>query len=256
MTHTTQLFLTLWTRYAIVWRKLWFNFLCLRVIEPALIMYGLGFGLSLAYNQVAGVPYLNFVVPGIMCSTLLFACLLDGIYGTLARTLFQGLCTAQLATNNSLRMILLAESTWASVKGTTGAGFVMLVGFLYGGVENLGTVFMALPLLFIGGSTLASLGQIIAARARGVEDVDFVWAFLVSPMFIFCGTFIPLESFPNLIQLGAQVFPLTHLIELVRGHVLSTLTWGAFLFHLGTLLLFWAVSHEIAYRFFKQKLLA
>lgn len=217
-------------------------------------MYGLGFGLALAFTQIDGVPYLNYVVPGIMCSTIMFACLLDGIYGTMSRQMFHGLWNAQLATNVSLRLIMLAESTWAALRASVGASLVMLVGWAFGGVENLSTVFGAFFLLWFGGSALASIGQVVAAKATAFEDVDYVWAFLVSPMFLFCGTFIPVSSFPTIIQSFAQFLPLTHIVELVRSQILQTITLDNALYNIIALAIFWLISHQIAYTLFKKRL--
>jgi lipooligosaccharide transport system permease protein len=59
----------------------------------------------------------------------------------------------------------------------------------------------------------------------------------VTPMFLFSGTFFPLENLPPWAQQAALVFPLTHLTNLARafsfGHVDLSQLW-----EIGYLLLF------------------
>ncbi|MGW8222014.1 MAG: ABC transporter permease, partial [Syntrophobacteria bacterium] len=66
----------------------------------------------------------------------------------------------------------------------------------------------------------------------------------ITPMFLFSGTFFPLENLPHWAQVLAQVLPLTHLVALVRalamgkleGQLLLSLLY-LFLFSAGTFIL-------------------
>jgi lipooligosaccharide transport system permease protein len=63
----------------------------------------------------------------------------------------------------------------------------------------------------------------------------------ITPMFLFSGTFFPLQNLPGWAQTLAQFLPLTHLVTLARGcslHVWSGELWFSLLYLLvATLLL-------------------
>jgi lipooligosaccharide transport system permease protein len=50
--------------------------------------------------------------------------------------------------------------------------------------------------------------------------------FFMLPMFLFSGTFYPLDIYPGWIQTLIQALPLWHAIELERAFMLGNLDWG------------------------------
>ncbi|MDD9911724.1 MAG: ABC transporter permease [Alphaproteobacteria bacterium] len=241
-------------RLFLTWVKNWKNFIMLRIAEPTITLYGMGFGLSLAFNQVNGVPYLNYVVPGIMCSGLMFGCILDGIYGSLTRELYQGTWKSQLTANINLRQILLVEAFWVGFKGACAAIIVMWVGFFFGGVQSPFVALLTFPFLLLGGIALTSFGQIFAATAYSYTDVEYLWPLIITPMFLFSGTFIPLESFPQWLQFISTFLPLTYIIELVRGTLLTTLTIEITVLNSLLLVALTVVSQTISHHLYHKRL--
>jgi lipooligosaccharide transport system permease protein len=77
-----------------------------------------------------------------------------------------------------------------------------------------------------------------------IEVFNFPIFLFITPMFLFSGTFFPLENQPHWAQVLAQVLPLTHLVALVRalamgkleGQLLLSLLY-LFLFSAGTFIL-------------------
>lgn len=228
------------TRLFIRWRRTWFNFLMIRMIEPTLFLYGMGFGLSLAYDTVSGLPYLNFVVPGLIVSSLMYATLLDGVYGTISRVNYQSTWQSQLATLLSLRQIIVTEAFFIGLKGATGAAFVLMIGTLFGGVSHPQNILYGFFLLWFSGAVLASVGQVFASMASTYDDVEYVWAIVLAPMFLFSNIFIPLDSFPSIIQTFGALTPIYHVVEIIRAVFTGTFgLLGALpsLLYLGVLLL-------------------
>lgn len=241
-------------RMAIVWRRMFINFLMLRIIEPSLFLYGLGFGLGLAYTEINGTPYLNWVIPGILCSTLMFACFLDGGYGTFSRSFFIGLWPSILATPIPLWQIMLADAAWSGIKVTAGLTFVFLIGWLFGGIEHPERGILLIPVLWFAGTALAMLGQVFSSRAKGYEDFDYLWAVALTPMLIFSGVFIPITVFPEWLQAAMQIYPITHLLVVVRGILLGTESLLTIALNILVIAGMFAIAFPIAYRKFYMRL--
>lgn len=245
----------LWARSALVWRHGWRKFLLMRVFEPSLTLYGLGFGLGLAYGEVGGYPYLNYVVPGIICTIILFGGFMDGAFGTIARQIYQGTWSSQLSTGLTVRQILIAESFWIGFKALMSGFLVLLVGYAFGGVDNLFVSLFILPILMFGGAVLTALGQVIASTARSYEDIEYIFPLIVTPMFVFGGIFIPRTSFPEWLQMLMHVYPVTYIVDSMRAIMLGTVEWPTFMLWLAALVGFYLLFHTLAHRQYVKRML-
>ena len=73
-------------------------------------------------------------------------------------------------------------------------------------------------------------------------------------MFLFSGTFFPLQNLPPWARLLAQVFPLTHLTELTRSCALGQLE-PHLLWRLLYLLVFFLACYVLALRGMRRRLI-
>lgn len=244
------------SRMFIRWRAMWYNYLFTRILEPVIFLYAMGFGLAIAYETVNDVPYLNFVIPGIMCSTVLYAALIDGAYGTLTREIYQGTWRAQLATRISLRQILLTEAAFTGFKSATSAFFILTAGLIMKGIENPMMVIPAFFGLWLGGTVLTMLAQLTASTSKSYEGLEYVWVSLITPMFLFSGVFIPFDVFPPLVQTVGSLLPLYHMVEITRGIMLQTASLQSLTPHLTYLIACGTILHLIAHHRYKKRAFA
>ena len=80
---------------------------------------------------------------------------------------------------------------------------------------------LLIPLALLGGLLFAALGMICTALVPGIETFNLPIFLGITPMFLFSGTFFPLQNLPGWAQSAAQLLPLTHLVALVRGCALQ-----------------------------------
>jgi len=243
-------------RFFVRWRATFGNYLLLRVFEPVIFLYAMGFGLALAYQSVNGVPYLNYVIPGAMCANTLYAALIDGAYGTLTREKHQGLWHSQLATTITLRQILLTENLFTGFKASFSCFFVFIAALIIGGIDFPIMILPTFFILWFGGMALSALAQVTASGASNYDEVEYIWALLIAPMFLFSGVFIPIDSFPETLQTIIKLLPLYHMLEPTRNLMLDTATLQNILPHLAYLALFFTACHLIAHHRYKQRLFA
>jgi len=90
-----------------------------------------------------------------------------------------------------------------------------------------------------------SIGMLFTAIVRNIEMFNLPVFLFVTPMFLFSGTFFPLDRLPLWAQKLALVFPLTHLVNLTRffsfGQIQASALWG-----LGYLLFFSLILFPLA----------
>jgi lipooligosaccharide transport system permease protein len=98
----------------------------------------------------------------------------------------------------------------------------------------------------------------MAALAAMVEDdrtFVTIFRFLIVPMFLFSGTFFPVEQLPLVFELVAYVTPIWHGVELCRMLTLGDVELAAALGHVAYLLAWTLVGFELARRAYRKRLL-
>jgi ABC-2 type transport system permease protein len=110
--------------------------------------------------------------------------------------------------------------------GLTQTTLVLILGSLLFRVPirgDLASLYLA-ALVFIG-ATL-SLGLMISTVARNQTQAFQMSLFLLLPSILLSGFVFPFDGMPPLAQWLAQVLPLTHFVELVRGIILRGASLG------------------------------
>jgi ABC-2 type transport system permease protein len=112
--------------------------------------------------------------------------------------------------------------------------------------HNAGSNLLLFLVALLGCLSLIAFGLIVAARFASEEVVGGVLNFLTWPMMLLSGIWFSLEGSPRWMQLLAQFFPLTHILQAVRAITLDgagPATIGLDLAYLaGTTLVFLAVG--------------
>lgn len=238
-----------WLRQLLVWRQLIWSSLAVNVLNPILFLFAFGFGLGAVIPQQGGVSYLAFVVPGMMCYSIMFVSGFETTISAFARFSMQRTWDATLATPVTLTELLAGEAMWAASKAMFSAVCVLLVGGLWGGVLSWSGALLALPILLIGGLGFAAQGLLWTSLARSFDFFSYFFTFWTTPMFVFSGVFFELERFPPFVRALAWILPMPHLIALVRPLTTGQeLGLTPSLGHILYLALFAVIPFEIARR--------
>jgi len=211
-----------WRRNLLVWRRIMWASLTTNVADPLLFLFAFGYGLGAVIDQIAGLSYLAFVVPGMMAYATMFAASFETTISTYARISMQGTWNAILATPVTLTELILGEALWATTKGVFATLCVLGVGFVWGGILSPQGALIAIPVLALGAFCFACCGLAATAHAGSWDFFAYFFTFWVTPMFVFCGVFFEVTRFPWFVQLAAWLLPMTHLIAVVRPLVTAT----------------------------------
>jgi lipooligosaccharide transport system permease protein len=219
-----------WWRHIIVYRTMMWASLTSNVFEPLLLLFAFGYGLGAIVGELAGLPYLVFILPGMMAYTAMFAASFESTVSAYARFRMQKTWDAMLATPLSLTEILLGELLWCTTKAMIAATCVFIVGAAFGGVPSIGGGVLGLFLLVLAALCFGACGHAFLAYAKGWDFFNYVFTFWVTPMFIFSGVFFEVTRFPEPIQLLAWVLPMTHVVAVLRPLTTGqALSWMALL---------------------------
>ncbi len=205
-----------WQRHVTVYTKLYKSSIALNFIEPVFYLVALGFGLGAFVKEINGMPYINFIAPGIVASSTMFAASIECTYGTFVRMTYQKTFDAILATPVSLNDLVAGELLWGATKGMIYGTIIMVVVSVFGLVESPMIVALV-PFLFIGAIIFAEVAVITVALAPGIDTFNYFYTLFMTPMFLFSGIFFPIESMPPLVAKIAYFTPLYHLVNTSRS---------------------------------------
>jgi ABC-2 type transport system permease protein len=142
-----------------------------------------------------------------------------------------------LAAPVSLLGLILGKALAGFAIGPLTAVAVLIPVSLFSGtsVQSPLTVFIA---ICVSSFTFASLGIFVSCFARWTPEAQMYSNFFRFPMAFLSGTFIPVESMPQVLQLFSKVLPLTYSIDAIREGLNNSFVTGSFLIDLGVLTLF------------------
>lgn len=228
------------------------------VLNPVLYLAALGVGLGALVDRsgpsgLGGVSYLTFVAPGLLAATAMQ--LAAGEAGQPVRGAFQftKAYQAMLATPLDVRGVLHGHLLWILFRVVTSCAIYAAVIAAFGVFQSPWAL-LALPSAVLTGMAFAAP---IAAFAIA-QDRDLAFAalsrFAIVPMFLFSGTFFPIEELPDVLEPIAYATPLWHGVDLARELGLGTAGAGAALLHAGYLGLWVVAGMALAGITFRRRL--
>ena len=242
----------IWKRNALVWRKLIGPSLMINFGEPLLYLLGLGYGLGLFIGEMAGMDYLTFLASGIVASSAMTTATFEGLYSVYTRMVPQHTYDAMLATPIEVDDILAGEMLWCATKSLINGVAILAVAAALGAVSGPSAL-LALPIVFLIGLCFAGPAMVISAISPGYDFFNYYFTLAITPMFILCGVFYPVDALPEPLQAFVQLLPLTHAVALVRplvaGQPLSNVP-----LHLVVLLAYAAIGYYISVVFARRRL--
>lgn len=213
-----------WRRDLDVYRTTWrVNFLP-PLLEPIFYVLAFGLGLGSLIREVeylgARLPYLDFMVPGVISVAIMFWAYFETTYSSFVRMYYQRTFDAILATPLLVEDVIAGEWLWGATKSVLAATITLAVMGLFGLIVWPAGL-LVVPLAVVGGLLFSALGLITTAITPRIDTFNLPIFVLVFPMFLFSGTFFPIDILPAWAYAIAQALPLTHVCFLVRGACLG-----------------------------------
>lgn len=193
------------------------------LVEPVLYLLAMGFGLGLFVQQIEGVSYVQFIAPSLVAISMMFNSFFECTYASFVRMYYQKTFDAIIATPVNLEEVIAGELLWGATKSLINSFIVLAIIALFGLVSSPLALLIP-PLSFLVGLLFASMAMCFTAVVPNIDAFNYPQFLLITPMFLFSGTFFPITALPQLTQIMAQLFlPLTHAVSLTRSLILGRL---------------------------------
>lgn len=203
-----------------VFKKTWLANIMFNFVEPLLYLGAMGFGLGVFVEDIEGLPYLNWLAPGLIASSAMWATALECTYDSYIRMSYQKTFHAMVATPINLEEVVVGEMLFGTFKSILYGGIILVVLLLLGLVPSPWAV-LVLPVLVLAGLPIAELAITWTGLVPNIDGFSYFFSLIITPMFLFSGVFSPLDGLPALVQVIAWFMPLYHAVELIRSLVLG-----------------------------------
>lgn len=215
----TLLFLPVWKRNLIVYRRIWKVNFMVPLFEPLFYLAAFGVGLSGLIGDVvyAGedLSYIRFIAPALLATAMMFNSFFETTFASFVRMYYQKTFDAMLATPLSLEEVITAEIVWGATKSMLAAAIILGVISVFG-YASYPWALLVIPLAFLGGMAFGSVGMYCTGITPSIDMFNLPMFLFVTPLFLFSGTFFPVSGLPAWGQHLAMLSPLYHLVELTR----------------------------------------
>jgi lipooligosaccharide transport system permease protein len=201
------------------------------LIEPLfyLVTFGIGMGAYIGY--FGGKPYLYFLVPGVLVSSVMLSSTFECLYGTFVKMIHEKIYDSLIATPVSAEDVVAGDIAWGSFRGLVSGTLMMAVAILMGvfPVSVLSLLLLLVLMVFIG-ILFGSLAMIVTSVSPSFDFFNYYTELIITPMLFFSGVFFPLDKFPAWMKTLSEFMPLTHAVKISRavfsGEFDSGLIWN------------------------------
>ncbi|PKM78179.1 MAG: ABC transporter [Firmicutes bacterium HGW-Firmicutes-15] len=195
------------------------------LLEPLIILAGLGIGLGSYIQTMGTMSYTLFLASGIIVTSSMYTAAFECTYGTFIRLEFDHVYDGMLGAPISPTNLILGEILFAGTKGFIFALAVLIITWLTGIIDYPLSIIAAF-IGFICGIMFGTLSMWITSCVKNINHFNFYFTGLLSPMFFFSGSVFPIENLPPAMQWVAEATPLTHVVRLARAFcVADQLGW-------------------------------
>jgi lipooligosaccharide transport system permease protein len=208
---------------------------------PVLFLTAMGLGLGGYVDRSAdaalhGLTYLQFLAPGLLAATVMQTGSFEATFPILGGLQWNKIFHAMFSTPIRPADIVYGNVAWIAFRlSLVGAVFaVVIVAF---GASKSALVVLAVPSAVLTGLAFATPIMAFTATQRTPDRFAALFRFGVTPLFLFSGTFFPIESLPSYLQPIAWLSPLWHGVELCRMLMLGTVVETPLLALIHTLVL-------------------
>lgn len=220
-----------WYRHGRVYSKNLFSNSFPPILEPIILMIGIGLGLGAYISSMDHLPYVEFLAISLPLVSAMFTSAFECSFGTFIRLTYNKVYDYMLSGPLLISDIFIGEICWAATKGILFSGIVECI-FIIFGILPLTLTLLYIPLLGgLTGAILGALSLVFISYIKNINQINYYITGFISPLFMFSGTVFPVTNLPTWLQYIIEIFPLVHTVNLARG-ILTGLTFASLVWNL------------------------
>ncbi|MDQ4058268.1 MAG: ABC transporter permease [Actinomycetota bacterium] len=209
------------------YRRTWKGSAMSAFLNPVLFLLSMGMGLGTLVDSnpagdalPEGITYVSFIASGLLAATAMQTGAGEGSWPVFAGIKWIKSYHAALATPVRVGDLVAGNLLWVGVRVALSAVAFAIVSAVLGAISPV-EVALAVPGAVLTGMAFAAPVTGFTALAKDETKLSSLFRFGIIPMFLFSGTFFPVELLPGWLQPVAFITPLWHGVELCRTSALG-----------------------------------
>ncbi|HMK43340.1 MAG TPA: ABC transporter permease [Dissulfurispiraceae bacterium] len=184
------------------------------IARPLLWLFLVGSGMTRMVSSDMGMPYIQFIFPGIVGMTVLFSSIFSSISIIWDKEF--GFMKEMLVAPVPRSAIVVGKALSGTAVSTVQALIILLVHPFIGLDLSLGQAVGILLLSALLAFCLSSLGILIATFYESFESFSVIMNFIVMPMFFLSGAMYPVRLLPDAVAMLSKLNPLTYGVDALK----------------------------------------
>ena len=206
------------------------NFLLLTVtslVTPLLYMFAFGFGVGNSVDEMEGVAYIAFIIPGVVAINTMTSSFSTISHKLMVQKRFYESFDEMLLCPVSKSALILGKCLLGVVKGAISGSILLIMGHV------MSPDLIISPQLFLVMLFSCFIFSLLGVAA-GIVLPDLPWtdmfnSFVILPMTFLCGTMFTLSAVPKWVADIIWALPLTHTSACIRAIALEwEFPWTSF----------------------------
>jgi lipooligosaccharide transport system permease protein len=226
-------------REVYVYRKLWKSTFLSSSLNPIIYLAAMGVGLGAFVGEIQGIPYLEWIAPGLVASAAMNGATFEVTWNTWVRIHHDRIYEAMMATPINVEDVVAGEMIWSATRALVQSTVILVVLAAVGLVPSP-WAFLIPPVCALTGLVFAVTGMTYNAWAKDIDQLSFYFSLFITPLFLFSGIFFPLDPLPDPVLWVAWATPLYHSVQVIRPLALGGVGAGLWI-HVAWLVAFVAV---------------
>jgi lipooligosaccharide transport system permease protein len=245
--------------HARTYKRVWRATITTALLNPIFFLLSIGMLLGNLVDDgqadLGGLTYLEFVAPGLLAAAAMQMGTGEATYPVMAGIKWWRTYHGVVATPVRVSELVLGTFAWAALRIAVASAIFAAIAGIGGAFESPLAVLAPLAALLCGLAFTAP----ISAFCASLEDDTWIPALMrfgIVPMFLFAGTFFPVEQLPDWLEPIAWATPLWHGVTLCRDLGSGSVEALATVVHVAYLLAFVLAGTAAAIVVFRRRLLA
>jgi ABC-2 type transport system permease protein len=213
-------FRTLLSREILRFTRVWMQTLIPPLLTSLLYVVVFGVALGTRIQEVDGVPYLEYILPGVALMSLITGSHMNSSWSVFDAKRERYIDEVLISPMSDFQ-IALAYSLGGTLRGLLmGVGvFVLGAPFVGVSVEHPGLLFL---IGLLSSFTFSSLGVMVGALATRIDHISFLTNVVIQPLAFLGGVFYSVEMLPPALKIATLFDPIFHMVDAARFATLRT----------------------------------
>jgi ABC-2 type transport system permease protein len=213
-------FRTLLSREVLRFTRVWMQTLIPPLLTSLLYLVVFGMALGTRVREVDGVPYLEYILPGVALMSLITGSHMNSSWSVFDAKRERYIDEVLISPMSDFQ-IALAYSLGGMLRGLVMGLGIFIVGAPFVGVSvaHPGLLFL---IGLVSSFTFAALGTMVGALATRIDHISFLTNVVVQPLAFLGGVFYSVEMLPPVLKVATLFDPIFHMVDAARYATLQT----------------------------------